>query len=859
MKTPFPVNLSRANQSKQEIERNFFKTSNYESHKNVNPIHVLGTCTWFLEHPTYIRWRDSDQCNLLWLSADPGCGKSVLSRALIDEKLIGGDSASTCYFFFKDNEEQNSASTALCALLHQIFSNKQLFSKCAIPVIENNGERLKIEFEGLWRLLEEVAADPETGNLVCILDALDECKKIDRDKLIKQLEEFYTASVSHSREGSSLKFLVTSRPYPEIEARFFKLTKRIPTIRLAGEDESDAISKEINVVIKAKIKEIGEELGLSETTQASLEKRLLIIPHRTYLWLRLIWDELANALSKTEKKLLKVIEELPKTVEEAYEVLLGKCINEEAARRVLHIILAAQRPLTLSEMDVALEIQTHSKSYEDLDLEGPKSIKTYLRKLCGLFVSIVDSKIYLIHQTAKEFLVRQYHNEFEPGRWKHSLAPQESHKVLAEICITHLFFDEFSKNPFSSLDMTRLIPKSRFQEIRKHKHEIRRYSAKHVFLDYSASHWVTHFREMSTDQGDHLINLASKLCETGVGDPPTWFEVCWTSDTDDIYDRELQFLIKSLRTAKGPVDKIWALYWATANGLREAMQILLENGADPNAQYGYYGNTLQVAASHGHEKVVELLLQAKADVNAQGGCYGNALKAAAARGHEKVVELLIQAKADVDAQGEYGNALQAAARGGYEEVVELLMQANADVNAQGGLYGNALQAAARGGYEKVVELLIQANADVNAQGGLYDNALQAAVEGGHEKVVELLLQVNADVNAQSGYNVGNALQAAAAGGHGKVVERLLDSMADVDAKAKGKALQLAVDIGHRSTKRQLLERLSQKLEEDTFMRLLKQAYPAAVFRFERISTTRGRFYVDGFWYYVKSNSCKILR
>jgi ankyrin repeat protein len=39
--------------------------------------------------------------------------------------------------------------------------------------------------------------------------------------------------------------------------------------------------------------------------------------------------------------------------------------------------------------------------------------------------------------------------------------------------------------------------------------------------------------------------------------------------------------------------------------------------------------------------VVELLLGQGADVNAQGGYYGNALQAASYQGHEKVVELLL--------------------------------------------------------------------------------------------------------------------------------------------------------------------------------------------------------------------------
>jgi ankyrin repeat protein len=56
--------------------------------------------------------------------------------------------------------------------------------------------------------------------------------------------------------------------------------------------------------------------------------------------------------------------------------------------------------------------------------------------------------------------------------------------------------------------------------------------------------------------------------------------------------------------------------------------LLLEKGADVNAQGGYYGNALQAAANGGHESVVTLLLENGADVNAQGGYYGNALQAA---------------------------------------------------------------------------------------------------------------------------------------------------------------------------------------------------------------------------------------
>jgi hypothetical protein len=103
-----------------------FKTSTYEQFKNINPDRVEQTCQWALSHPLYQRWRDNASNDLLWISADPGCGKSVLSKSLVDEELRGNDAngSTICYFFFKDNDEQNNLATGLCALLHQLFEHQ---------------------------------------------------------------------------------------------------------------------------------------------------------------------------------------------------------------------------------------------------------------------------------------------------------------------------------------------------------------------------------------------------------------------------------------------------------------------------------------------------------------------------------------------------------------------------------------------------------------------------------------------------------------------------------------------------------------------------------------------------------------
>jgi len=190
-----------------------------------------------------------------------------------------------------------------------------------------------------------------------------------------------------------------------------------------------------------------------------------------------------------------------------------------------------------------------------------------------------------------------------------------------------------------------------------------------------------------------------------------------------------------------------ALQAAAYRGDRGIVRLLLDKGADVDAQRGEYGNALQVAAYRGDRGIVQLLLDKGADVNAQGGHYGSALQAAAYMGQKYIMQLLLDKGADSNAnEGHYGNALQVAACKGDRGIVQLLLNKGADVNTQGGHYGSALQAAARGGDKGIVQLLLYKGADVNAQGGQYGSALQAAITEDHLSIAELLLARGAVLN-----------------------------------------------------------------------------------------------------------------
>ncbi|CAI7588190.1 unnamed protein product [Penicillium glandicola] len=286
------------------------------------------------------------------------------------------------------------------------------------------------------------------------------------------------------------------------------------------------------------------------------------------------------------------------------------------------------------------------------------------------------------------------------------------------------------------------------------------------------------------------------------------------------------------------------LHWAAEKGYQEIMQLLLNNGADVDAQDFANQTALSRAAWRGWQECVSLLLdqEARSDVPDQNGqlplvlaaangrsqvvshlCEKHSLTAidsdrktslhlAAKSGHGDAARVIIEnlvlvnanrnhifctleqadgwqndfADIDRDADVLVWAALNGIETAGAGQIaaVELLLNNKADVNARPATGScTALQAASGAGHIKMVELLLNNKAHIDAPpdtGGC--TALQAAASAGHTEIVELLLKNKADINAAPAFSNGlTALQAAAGAGHIDIVELLLSNKADVNA------------------------------------------------------------------------------
>lgn len=265
----------------------------------------------------------------------------------------------------------------------------------ALQEYNTKGSRSFKELNSLWNIFVEAVTDSRIEKVVCVIGGLDECENDSRSQFIQLLNDCCANCVGKEGEMARLKILLLSRPYVYIEEELHHPLK----IRMKLEDESVLTRADVELVIRNRVRRFGTKRNISNQVQEGLIYRLTRDAGQTFLWASLVLSDLESSLRASETKLLDLISQIPPTLNATYEKILRKSKSPKDVQRILRIIIGAVRPLSLAEMNIAFVIKPENRDWEDLDLEP--AIEITIRNLCGLFVKVVNSKIYLVHQTAR--------------------------------------------------------------------------------------------------------------------------------------------------------------------------------------------------------------------------------------------------------------------------------------------------------------------------------------------------------------------------------------------------------------------------------------------------------------------------
>ncbi|KAG7009653.1 hypothetical protein G7Y79_00002g007680 [Physcia stellaris] len=808
---------------------------NYEAGKNANPERIPGTCEWFLNHPGFLTWRESQKSSILWLSADPGCGKSVLSKHLVDRRgevmTMNTDASLLCYFFYKDGDlDRMDAAKGLCAMLHQLFMQDHRLYQHAKVDFETKNEKFLTDLDTLWNVFLRAAEDSSNREIICVLDALDECQEQSRKALIAKLTHLYHPHRSAANGSTIMKFLVTSRPDFGIVRDFKDVTSALSEIRLRGEEESEQISQEIDLVIRRKTKDLALKMDLHKRDKKQLLQNLSSIPHRTYLWLHLTFDVIEEKLEFTKTDIRVIAETVFKSVDEAYTNILEKSPDRERARKLLHIILVAKRSLTFQEINVAMVIDESHRSYQDIDFWESNVAQDRIKNICGLFVSVVNSEVYLIHQIAREFLLSEKPgNQSTPFEgWKKSFQLAQSNLLLAQISIQYLGLDDFdaddsSKDSYRSRQaLARSAESGSFYEDDQSSTEDEHFESDDN--EHSEKRSLTSERSVESQVLSKENVLRLETSETaGIGakdeseDGAEWeWETLSNDNSEDDKDAsqgQIEVLIarvdvsidypligkfKNYYHFLSYASQFWAAHLSQAGSLSQPA--LIESVAFKMYKTSSEAFRLWYSIYHAERESVYKEYYTSPGLN---------IIPASHFGHLEVVRLLHEREGiQHDAvDGHHRTPLMLAAEAGHEEIVNRLLNWGASIEWKDDRHHTALHCAAAEGHTTIIKMFLDSGALIDTMDDDGDTPLHLAIRYGKVVVVHLLLANGANTILRN-HNDMTSLCMAARYGHTSIVKLLLGKGVQVDSRdiSDHKPLFFAAEEGHNVVVRMLLEK-----------------------------------------------------
>jgi cytohesin len=249
--------------------------------------------------------------------------------------------------------------------------------------------------------------------------------------------------------------------------------------------------------------------------------------------------------------------------------------------------------------------------------------------------------------------------------------------------------------------------------------------------------------------------------------------------------------------AKDSIEGRTALHFAALNGHLGLARMLIEHGADVQAEDKEKMTPLHCACFQDSAAIPALLLQKGAHVNARGMAGFTPLHLAASQGKKEVMEILLNNGADINSKTEslvpagvniysllaaaYPSAdifpLHLAAQSGSPDAVRVLLKHGVDINVKDGKGQTPIDWAVKQGRIKVTELLLDKGAQLN------NSLLTQAAQNGDMNMVELLLARGADVNRKNFEN-RTPIEKAVFFNRAEVVKILVNKGAAVNIKGE---------------------------------------------------------------------------
>ncbi|KAH8999587.1 hypothetical protein EDB86DRAFT_2756367, partial [Lactarius hatsudake] len=552
------------------------------NYNTASDAHHEGTAAWCTKGSTFAEWKASG--SLLWVHGKPGSGKSILSSAVIRDikSISNAGSAFLAYFYFdfKDKAKQDTRAL-LSSLLVQLSDQSDIFCDALFSLYSAHKQGSEQPTtDSLSQCLKHMLTTARPVPIYLVMDALDECPygfglPSPREKLLDLLDDL--VRLRHP----ALRLYVTSRPEFDIHIALEPLA----TQQVSLHNESGQMRDINNYVTDVVRSDRRMKRWRNEEKDMVIEK----LAEKADGMFRWVYCQLEVLRYCFPTDVRRVLEELPKSLDETYERILKEINNatREHSYRLLQCLTAAARPLLVEELAELLTI--------DLNAGGIPKFNTNWRwedqeeavlSACSSLVTVIIDNgsrvVQFSHFSVKEFLTSDRLASCTEEVSRFHISTEPSHMILAQACLGALLYLDYRTEDEDEVPLVR----------------------------YAAEYWVEHAKVGSVEI--HMKDAMDYFFDMDKPYFSTWVRIY---DIDEPpFSRRFIFSQQEDATPLAPASP---LYYAAICGFRGLVKRLVDKHPQHvSAQVGLCGTPLHATLSNGHIEVAQFLRERGADVNA---------------------------------------------------------------------------------------------------------------------------------------------------------------------------------------------------------------------------------------------------
>ncbi|KAF8243678.1 hypothetical protein K440DRAFT_560993, partial [Wilcoxina mikolae CBS 423.85] len=394
-----------------------------------------GSLEWLWKHPQYLQWSESTTSSLLYIEGKPGSGKSTLAKYFeknFAKREPKANSSTIAHYFYTfrgtvlESTHENMLRSILYSILKQdesAFYHFQLEFRKYRPSNRSNWP-----YDSLKTILSSFSNHPSVKPLYLILDAMEESNEHDRRTIIELICKLCSAE-----NLCNIKVFLASRPIAELKNR---IQEHHHVIIMQDQNKKD-ISRFADNFLNTDLRLSGKILR--DATDYITEDA-----QGVFVWVSLVRSELLTLIERgrPDADILECLKGLPQELEDFYKYMFGRLEKGlpqdiQDGTNLFLLVLFALRPLTVDELRDALAVShDHNPSYEEFQRHKTGDIARRIEHCGGNFLEIkADGTVQIMHQTAREFLIRSIPRA---SNLKFKISDEEGHESVTLMCVRYL-------------------------------------------------------------------------------------------------------------------------------------------------------------------------------------------------------------------------------------------------------------------------------------------------------------------------------------------------------------------------------------------------------------------------------------